>query len=58
MDQRQQRGRDLVDGAKMAIAELKEVLQPKMKHPHATSHAMTPLVTGGEGSGGHAGRTT
>ena len=42
----------------MAISELKEVVPPRMKHAHAASHAIDPIVTGGEGTGGHAGRTT
>jgi hypothetical protein len=41
----------------MAIAELKEVVPPKMRHPHRVSLGVDPEVTGGEGTGGHAGRT-
>jgi hypothetical protein len=45
----------------MAIAELKEVLPPKMRagHQHAAQGGITnPQVTGGEGTGGHAPRAS
>ena len=43
----------------MAIAELKEVLPPKMRGHHHAPHSggADPQVTGGEGTGGHAPRT-
>jgi hypothetical protein len=45
----------------MAISELKEVVPPRMKHAHTLEPhygGSDPQVTGGEGTGGHAPRTT